>query len=218
MGVPPFDPSVVQAVLFDVYGTLLEIEPRRPYRQLFEAVQMNVPTLTREQFARDVMTSPLTLREAAAHYGVTPALPLLEALESQLQAELRSIRLFSEVLSTLHILRGHGYVVGVCSNLAGPYVAPARNALIDKVDVMLWSCEVGRIKPDADMFMEAAARTKAAPKHCLMVGDNLLVDVEGARSAGMQGLHLQRGSVGGLASLEHLLDVLPVQPGRPSCL
>jgi HAD superfamily hydrolase (TIGR01509 family) len=54
------------------------------------------------------------------------------------------------------------------------------------------SCEVGRPKPDAEMFLEASRRLGLPPADILHVGDRWELDVEGARQAGC-GAVLYRG-------------------------
>lgn len=208
---PPFDARVVDAVVFDVYGTLIDIASAHPYRRLFEFIRALMPNVAREQFAREVMTKSLSLSEAAKHYGVELPPALVEDLAAQLRGDLSSIRPFPDALPTLDTLRLRGYRLGLCSNLAAPYVAPASSVLADLVDVALWSCEVGMLKPDAALFAEAALRLGVAADRCLMVGDSLQADVLGARSAGFQSVHLLRGTAGTASSLDQVCAWLPAR-------
>lgn len=56
-------------------------------------------------------------------------------------------------------------------------------------DVVLTSERAGAHKPDARIFEEALRRTKASVAESLMVGDNVLADMLGARQAGWDHAH-----------------------------
>ena len=56
-------------------------------------------------------------------------------------------------------------------------------------DVVLTSERAGAHKPDPRIFREALRRTKASAQESLMVGDNVLADMLGARQAGWDHAH-----------------------------
>lgn len=200
----------VRAVLFDVYGTLVQIgKPKRPYRQLLDIVRMQHPTITREQCARDIMCQCMGLAGVADFYSVKLSPTRQHELEADLAEEIRGLRLFPEVPMVLRTLRSRGYRLGVCSNLAEPYVRPAAQLLGTMIDIAVWSCEVGAMKPDAVIYETATSRLGVAPGAVLMVGDSYGADVEGPRLAGLQAQHLdRRRRVGELTTLEGLLTYL----------
>lgn len=203
-------PAPIRAVLFDVYGTLVQIEnPKHPYRQMLDVVRRQHPTITKEQCARDLMCQPLGLAGVARFYGVQLSPAQQRELQADLDEEIRSLRLFPEVRSVLGTLRDRGYRLGVCSNLAEPYVRPAAQLLGRMIDVAVWSCEVGAMKPDAAIYESATSRLGVAPESVLMVGDSYSADVEGPRLARLQAQHLDRRSgAGELTTLEGLLTRL----------
>jgi YjjG family noncanonical pyrimidine nucleotidase len=74
----------------------------------------------------------------------------------------------------------------------------------DKLHGITVSAEVGVQKPDAKIFelaMKAVGVDK--PEHCLMIGDNLVADVEGPQAVGMKGCWYQRNGA------ENTLGVKP---------
>ena len=209
MGSPDQPPTPIRAVLFDVYGTLVHIQsPKRPYRQLLNLVRERQP-ISKKQGARDIMCQALGLTEVAAFYGVELSATHQRRLELDLHEEIASLRLYPEVPAVLRTLRARGYGLGVCSNLASPYVFPVVHLLDGMIDAAVWSCEVGAMKPDPAIYTIAEQRLGLGPVAILMVGDSYQADVEGPRMAGMQALHLDRRNGGGdLGSLEELLDRL----------
>jgi putative hydrolase of the HAD superfamily len=57
-------------------------------------------------------------------------------------------------------------------------------------------------KPDPRAYLEACRRLQLTPGQVLMVGDNLELDVVGARAAGLQAIHLDRSLVGSPAAAD----------------
>ena len=56
----------------------------------------------------------------------------------------------------------------------------------ERLDVAVFSSEVGRRKPDPLIFEQALERLGAAPERALFVGDTLATDIAGASALGMQ--------------------------------
>lgn len=84
--------------------------------------------------------------------------------------------------------RSLGLPVAVVSNF-DQRLGPLMRALGIEVDAMVLACDVGRAKPHPEAFAEAARRLGAL--HPLHVGDHPIEDVQGARDAGMDAVHLQ---------------------------
>jgi HAD superfamily hydrolase (TIGR01549 family) len=118
---------------------------------------------------------------------------LLDAiLESQFAAD--AWELYPEVEAALAELRSlDGIRIGVVSDW-GSNLGPILSALgLDRyLDFVLASGAVGVAKPDPALFRMALDRGAASADRAVMVGDSLRADVEGARSAGMDGVLLAR--------------------------
>ncbi|MGQ4582511.1 HAD-IA family hydrolase [Lysobacter sp. F60174L2] len=199
-----------RAVLFDVYGTLIELQRQTgAYKDLIRRGSVSPAA-----FAREVMCSPIDLAEAAELFNVQMSQSELTTLEQHLREEIASARLYPEVLSVLTTLRIRGYRIGLCSNLAIPYIGPAIRLIGSAVDSAIWSCEVCVMKPSPRIYELAAEALEVDPTTMLMVGDSYRADVAGARRAGCKALHLdrRRRSRGDLTSLSELLPRLPPLP------
>lgn len=64
------------------------------------------------------------------------------------------------------------------------------------VHALAWAADATPVimgKPGADFFAQVVASTGLAPGQCLMVGDDVLGDVEGARQAGLQARLVRTG-------------------------
>lgn len=90
-----------------------------------------------------------------------------------------------------------------------------RCGIADRFTVILTSEAVGVGKPDPRIFGQAASRLNTAPDRCVHVGDDWIRDVEGARSAGLDAVWLDRRAcdpddsrVPRIATLTDLLQLL----------
>ncbi len=118
-------------------------------------------------------------------------------------------QLYPEVMDTLDALKRRGYRIGIISDwgarLAGRIMGPL--GVADHCDFIIASASVGLSKPSAALFNLALGRANVQPEQTIMVGDNYLSDVLGARGAGIEGILLDRW--------KHYAD--PAIP-RPDCL
>jgi len=113
-------------------------------------------------------------------------------------------------------LRERGYRIGLISNTGRtPGYALreilARLGLAPSIDVMVFSNEHGACKPQESIFATLREGLDVAYDEMMFVGDNLYVDVHGAQSRGMRGVHF-KPSVRGTAiapKVEHGLEIVP---------
>jgi HAD superfamily hydrolase (TIGR01549 family) len=206
--------NAVQAILFDAYGTLVDITAKRgPFRRLLQIGERQGRPSTAAD-AVTLMTTPMGIHEAAQRLGVQLTKEERARLEANLSTELASIRLFEDTLATLRALKARGYRLGLCSNLAADYAASLTTLLSSHLDVYVWSFDVGAIKPDPRIYAHSCQVLGCAPSEVLMVGDTYTADVAGPRAYGMQAIHLDRRrrspTDDALTSLSDLLPILGV--------
>lgn len=198
--------DMIKAVVFDVFGTLCRIgDKRRPFRQ--------VAALSREPGrAMEIMARPVGLAGYAAEVAPDLDPAALVRLERDLHEELLSVELYPETSQVLRVLRNHGIKIGLASNLAQPYAIPVHHLLPFGLDAYAWSFDVGAIKPDPSVYQCVLDQLGCQPNQALMVGDTYAADYEGARSAGLRALHLDRNAVDChapvIATLRGVLDHL----------
>jgi HAD superfamily hydrolase (TIGR01509 family) len=198
--------GAIRAVAFDLFGTLVELaEPRNPYGRLLAALGLGAAE--RAQARRRLMSEPIGLAGVAPALGLELEPHVLAEAEQDLYRELASVRLFPEVADVLRRLRAEGFRIALASNLALPYAVPVRLLLPFELDAQAWSFELGAIKPDAAFYAQLCRRLGCAPADVLMVGDTFANDVEGARAAGLQALHLDRSGVAGSGAIRSLADL-----------
>jgi HAD superfamily hydrolase (TIGR01509 family) len=90
----------------------------------------------------------------------------------------------------LEALKSRGVKTGVVANSwPDPGRVLRRDAeqlgLAEKLDVLVFSEEVGMRKPDPGIFLHACRRLEVEAAATMFVGDNLVTDVQGAADVGM---------------------------------
>ena len=92
------------------------------------------------------------------------------------------------MLELLDALRERGLKVGLVSNLFDPPQLMrelfAEIGLLDRLDAIAVSAEVGKRKPSPAIFEAALAQAGVAAGEAVMVGDRLREDVGGAQAVG----------------------------------
>jgi HAD superfamily hydrolase (TIGR01549 family) len=184
-------PEDIEAVVFDVYGTLAQIQDKRsPFKKLIDFASGQ--GIFERAFAVRLMSSEMGLEEAALALGVEVPTELMTELKSDLQAELDSITLYDDVIPALKSLRARGIRIGVCSNLAAPYAPPAKALLDGLLDDEAWSFIAGACKPNPFIYGYVCSGLRCHPSKLLMVGDTMEADVLGPRQVGIRSVHLAR--------------------------
>ncbi|MDF2810633.1 MAG: hypothetical protein K0S56_1664 [Microvirga sp.] len=169
----------IRAICFDAFGTLVEIaDKRRPFQKLLSGMGQG-------SRAAELLTAALDMRSLTRNLAQDLYEDHLSQLEKDLQAECASVRLRPEIERIWGSLRQIHLRIGVCSNLALPYGFPLLSALPDAPDAIVFSYEVGLIKPDPAIFHLVCSRLELQPDQILFVGDTQLADIEGPRSIGM---------------------------------
>lgn len=114
-------------------------------------------------------------------------------LDRFLDAEHRIWRTAHQLAATTHALldalRADGLLLGLVSNAFDPPWLLHRDleelGVAERLDVAVFSAEVGRRKPDPAIFRAALDRLGVAPGEALHVGDRLHEDVYGAAQLGI---------------------------------
>lgn len=101
---------------------------------------------------------------------------------------------FPDAAPALHHLGSSGMMIGVITN--GDHDQQAgkirRIGLEPLLPNMFSSERMGHAKPAARAFLLPCESLQLPPARVLYVGDNYRVDIEGARNAGLQAIHLAR--------------------------
>ena len=114
---------------------------------------------------------------------------LIENLHQQRLAEKsRPFEQIEEaVLHTLRHIQDLGLQIGVISNCSPEEVAAWDASPIPEwVDAAIFSCDVGYVKPQPEIYRLACAELQVTPEECLFIGDGGSGELTGAEKAGLR--------------------------------
>ena len=97
-----------------------------------------------------------------------------------------SCTVIAGVPKALQTLRERGWKLALITNLSTqdtPLIK--QHGLLDLGDEAVFSCDVGLMKPDAEIYHLALERLLGKPEDAVMIGDSQRADVEGARDSGV---------------------------------
>lgn len=182
----------IEAVIFDLYGTLVHIaNSKRPYHRLLKDMR-----LTKDEIR---LASILALTENFHDFSDfvrrirRGGFADVKSYESDIKEEVKSVALFQDTIPTLKRIKENNIGIGLISNLAFPYVKPFFDLGLDKyIDIPLFSCYAGLRKPDERIYELMLGHFGVVASKVLMVGDNPNSDVVVPKSLGMESILLDR--------------------------
>ena len=190
-----------KAVIFDLFETLItenhpewHVEVPAPGKRLGLAQE----DFNREWSARYQarMTGELrdygsVLREVCSVCGVAPPEEEIASMQAErVAAKARPFdRIEPLVVATLERLRGAGYRIGVITNCSNDEImAWESSPLSTQIDVPIFSCKEGVIKPMASIYELACNRLGVDQGASIFVGDGGSDELRGADAAGMKSI------------------------------
>jgi putative hydrolase of the HAD superfamily len=199
-----------RAVLLDMFGTLVELEPPGPRlrSRLIDLTGVDVGQeaaargfaaeihhyLEHHMEARDRMALDRLRDDCAAVLHEALGAPELErSAVRRAMLEALEFRPFPDVAPALSDLRARGTRLVVVSNwdCSLPEWLD-RTGLAQLVDAAVSSAVVGHAKPSPEIFAAGLESIGAEAEEALHVGDSVEADVAGARAAGLRAVLLVR--------------------------
>ena len=199
---------MLDAVLFDWGDTLMEWSPSADLLEAGHAAGFaalgRVPAAGITDRFRDVYLAkffepgvideveyPSEVRRLLGEFDVTVSDEELDAfLEAEHAAWAPARRLAATTHALLEALRDRGLRLGLVSNAFDPpdllHRDLAQLGVSERLDVAVFSSEVGRRKPDAAIFRRALDALEVDPGRALFVGDTIATDIDGAAALGMR--------------------------------
>ena len=196
--------NCIKAIFFDAGGTLLHLDSVciRDVLSAELTIEVSLERFPRAQsmaMARvaELVASGAGSTEQLKREFYTTLLPETGVCEDRLGAAVDcAYRLAREEMlwrktedgteAALQELKSRGYILGVVSNSDGRIESAFEQAgLSSHFEFFIDSFNVGVEKPDPRIFLLATERAKIAPYEAAYVGDLYLVDVVGARAAGL---------------------------------
>jgi putative hydrolase of the HAD superfamily len=198
---------MIEAVLFDLDGTLIRFSAS--YADFMREIAARWGITDREDpffghYARAITSEGAVTFQSSIEAALTEsgrAIPsdIFEHCEAAVEGYANGIELLPRAMDVLASF--DGLPKAIVSN--GPSdmqrAAISITNLGSYFDRILISgdADVAVRKPNPEIFLLACRRLGVRPDCALMIGDNVEADVEGARSAGLNALHINEVTTGG---------------------
>ena len=205
---------VIEAVLFDIYGTLLFVSE--------ESVMVRSRMIANFLKAHGIDTDPEDVALKAAHRWIEFSRGYFADVYAYFRAILQDIadrdhyddrfmdelievgaldseaELAPDVTKTLDELSELGIKCGIVSNSPCYYAIRDLGSagILDYFDVLGISSRWKITKPDPEIFLRTASALNVKPQHVLAVGNDPLEDVKGAKLADMKSALLNKSLKG----------------------
>jgi len=205
----------VQAVLFDLDGTLIDSAPDLAGAGNDMRVARGLSPYPLEHFRAMVGSGARGMVDRA--FGVGPLDADFVALRDEFlhrysERMTQQTCVFPEVLELLRTLDANRFAWGIVTNKATRFSEPLVHALglMPRAATLVCGDTTPHSKPHPEPLLEAARRLGTEPAHCIYVGDDLR-DVQAGRAAGMATAAVRWGYHGEGEPIEawgadHLLD------------
>jgi putative hydrolase of the HAD superfamily len=226
-GVEAVSVREIQAITFDVGGTLIEPWPSvgHVYAQVaaehgagdFDAETLNrqFAAAWRGKFNFDYSRpawAELVAKTFLIPGKAQPEITFFDALYERF-AHPEVWRIYDDVIPTLELLSEAGLKLAIISNWDDRLRPLLGELQLDRYfQFLAISCEIGFPKPSPVVFQETTRRLGVAADRTIHVGDSPLEDCEGATQVGWRAFLLNRrggsDSIGELSSLSSLTSLL----------
>ena len=209
----------VEAVIFDLFDTLLLLEPAETYyepslRRLHESLAKDGVRVALEDYkrvyfevrdrfyseSRQSLEEPhfnvrvaQTLEKLGFNYEVSNPI-VSRATKAFADEFMRYVSIDDEATNVLQRLRGK-YKLGLISNFGIPECGRQlldRFGLSGFFDLVVISGEVNQRKPSPEIFRRALATLNVEPSKAVFVGDMLDLDIKGPKNVGMKTILIER--------------------------
>jgi HAD superfamily hydrolase (TIGR01549 family) len=192
---------MAEAVFFDLWNTLLYCPTKDRVREIIATLGLEgkaryldvIGHMDKTIFIDAEYGLQRMFKELCAQHGTECGAKEVKEASAIWESRLEHAKFFPETAGALEGLADYKLAIVSNTDASGAeYVK--ENGIDEYFDLIVMSCYAGVAKPDPAIYSLAALELGVKPKDCWMVGDSLECDVEGARRAGLNALHLKRGS------------------------
>jgi len=188
----------IKAVIFDLFGTLIDSFNAQEYRQILSEMA-SLLSLPKDSFY-DLWTGSFNQRALGVFKTLEESFKFIsnqlntpvnvggieQATQIRLNYSKRTLVPRNDAITTLKQLKKLGFKIGLISDCT--YEIPLiweETSLSQHFDSVIFSCNVGIKKPDPKIYHLACRALKVKPKNCLYIGDGSSRELSGALRVGM---------------------------------
>ncbi len=192
-------------IIFDLYGTLVDGFSYTEHERTLVAMAQALETPNPEAFTR-AFTHETWLQRGTGHFSTIEeniawiyerhgwpleSVRLAEAIRLRMEFTRMGLAPLPGTVEALETLRARGHRLGLISDCSAETPALWDSLpFAPLIEVPVFSCAVGYLKPDARIYQIACERLGVAPEACLYVGDRP-EEVIGARAAGIRAIRVR---------------------------
>ena len=217
-------------IWFDLGYTLLYLEREKPFLQTLREFDLDADP--REVERAFHVTDKYFMREYPGLFGTDRCFYMpwyfgviqyrlglrfdlcrfFQSWQKRIGTQLDSWHPYPFTAAALGGLAAKKYRMGVISNWDESARAILRKHRLDRFfEKIIVSSEVGREKPDAEIFRIALQAASVKPGNCIYVGDNYYDDAVGSRRAGIEPLIVNRHGELGVEELENCAVIADIR-------
>lgn len=193
----------IQAVVFDLYGTLVCKPAGKSYEFLSRHLDRDkIGDLKDFVLTRDIRNVEFCLEAVLSKES-------LKDFRSAIEEDIKTVTCYRETWPVVRRLKEKGLKLGLISNLALPYKLPFFSLGLSKYfDETLFSCEAGVKKPEPEIYHRMIRKLNQKPCNILFGGDDLLCDIKGPANLGMNTVRIEEDDSKSNPSLYKIFDFL----------
>lgn len=186
----------IRALIFDYGGVISQPQNPENVNNILQSLKqdytdfMEVYYHQRTQYDRGQISGEQYWMNVLQHYGLDPqdfeiARLIQEDVRSWTQLNESMIRFITESREKIHKL-------AIISNMTDDTLAYMRSHFgwLELFDELSFSCEIGKNKPDMEIYATCISRLKLSPNECLFVDDSS-ENVKGALKLGISAIQFK---------------------------
>lgn len=194
----------LEAVVFDLYGTLVEVESgarRNARRQMAQLIGISEEALDRLWLETQYDSNCGRIGSTKARFEQILQIankPVDDDVATKLgeieeELLLKHVDVYPSAIETLDTLRERGYRIGLLTNCSPSVLHTlSRTGLPRYFASLSFSFQLGANKPDQRVYKAAAAELGSPPERCVFIGDGENDEFAGAKAVGMKTIMIAR--------------------------